>query len=69
MRRPRPLPGHNPGLNDGPTANQARRPRKPRIVRAAEAVAGEAGDLAAMGHSAAKSAGHKAHDILHGIGL
>ena len=67
MRRPRPLPGNNPGLRDVPTRNQARPNKKPLVVRGAEEVGHEAAHLAAMGHSAAKSAGHKAHDILHGI--
>jgi hypothetical protein len=67
MKRPRPISAKLPGSESAPSANQSRRPKKPLVVRAANAVGDEAGDLAAMGHSAAKSAGHKAHDILHGI--
>ena len=69
MRRPRPIQAKLPGGREQPTSNERRPAKQPKIVGVVEAVADEAGHLAAMGHSAAKSAGHKAHDILHGIGL
>ena len=68
--KPRPLKGNNPGLRDSAPHGMAGAGSTPPLaVRAGEAVAGEVGSLAKMGQSMAKSAGHKAHDILHGIGL
>lgn len=67
MRPPRPLKPRNPGERSEPTAlMRGDTNRTPGIVSAAE---GAAHGLAKMGHSLKKSAGHAAHDILHGIGL
>lgn len=61
--RPKPLRGSNPGLRDAAPHGMAGASGKPpAVVRIGE-------DVVKMGMSAAKSAGHKAHDILHGIGL
>jgi hypothetical protein len=67
MRKPRPLAGNNPGYRDTPPPGlSGDHNREPGVVRAARGVAS---DLEKMGHSLKKSAGHAAHDILHGIGL
>lgn len=61
MKKPKPLAGNNPGLQKGPTKNQARAPQKPHYE--------DAGRWAvALGNSTAKSVGHAAHDVKHGVG-
>lgn len=55
MRKPRPLPAKNPGLKAGPTPlMRGDTNREPFAVH-----------IAHMGGTAAKSAGHAAHDAIH----
>lgn len=50
------MPSQISGQAPKPSKPMARPPRKPRV------------DIVAMGGSVAKSAGHAAHDVKHGIG-
>lgn len=69
MRRPKPLQAHNPGLKESIPSSIPTGEHQPRYLRAAHYAEHEAGHLKKVGMNAAKSAGHAAHDILHGIGL
>jgi hypothetical protein len=53
------MPSQISGQAPKPSKNIRRPARKPKAV-------GLTGDIAAMGGSAAKSAGHMAHDAVHG---
>ena len=52
------MPSQASGQAPGPSKGVRRPPRKPKAL-------GLTGDIAAMGGTAAKSAGHAAHDAVH----
>ena len=54
------MPSQASGLAPKPSKGTARKPRKPKAV-------GLVGDIASMGGTVAKSAGHAAHDAAHAI--